>query len=96
MINCKIKETQLQIRSYINNMQFNIMLTDRHDVVLEFSWLKDINLKINFWKHIINFSTEKLVHMSKEMSESALKIYAILVNKLKKKIWENLEQVKIL
>ena len=30
------------------------------------------------------------------MSVSALKISAILVNKLKKKIWENSEQVKIL
>ena len=34
--------------------------------------------------------------MSKEMSESELKICAILINNLKKKIWENLEQVKIL
>ena len=30
------------------------------------------------------------------MSESELKICAILANNLKKKIWENLEQVKIL
>ena len=34
--------------------------------------------------------------MSKELSELVLKICAILVNKLKKKIQENLEQVKIL
>ena len=34
--------------------------------------------------------------MSKDMSESALKICAISANKLKKKIQENLEQVKIL
>ena len=27
MINQKMKETQLQIRSHINDMQFNIMLT---------------------------------------------------------------------
>ena len=30
------------------------------------------------------------------MQELELKICAILVNKLNKKIWENLEQVKIL
>ena len=34
--------------------------------------------------------------MSKEMSESVLKICAILANKLKRKIQENSEQVKIL
>ena len=34
--------------------------------------------------------------MSKEMQESELEIYAILINKLNKKIQENLEQVKIL
>ena len=39
---------------------------------------------------------EKLVYMSKEMSELALKICAILANKFKREIWENLEQVKIL
>ena len=35
------------------------------------------------------------MHMSKEL-ELALKIYIILVNKLKKKIQENSKQVKIL
>ena len=40
--------------------------------------------------------TEKLVHMSKEIQESELKICAISANNLKKKISENLEQVKIL
>ena len=72
------------------------MLIRQHDVVLELSWLKDINLKISFWHRIIDFSTEKLVHMSKEMWESELKICIILANKLNKKIQENLEQVKIL
>ena len=77
-------------------MQFNIILISRHDVMLELLWFEDINLKISFWQHIIDFLTKKLVHMSKEMFRSALKIYTISVNKLKKKIQENLEQVKIL
>ena len=38
----------------------------------------------------------KLVYISKEIKELILEIYAILVNKLKKKIWENSEKVKIL
>ena len=29
------EETQLQIRSHMNNMQFNIMLIRQHDVILE-------------------------------------------------------------
>ena len=45
---------------------------------------------------MINFSTEKLVHMSKEIKELVLEIYVILANKLKKKIQENSEEVKIL
>ena len=39
---------------------------------------------------------EKLVHMSKKISESELEICIISANNLKKEIWENLEQVKIL
>ena len=70
----------------MNNMQFNIMLTEWHDVILELSWLKDVDLKISFWQRIIDFSTGKLVHMSKEMSESELKICTISANDLKKKI----------
>ena len=77
-------------------MQFNIILIRQHNVVLELSWLKDINSKISFWHRTIDFSTGKLVHMSKEMSESELEICTISANDLKKKIWENLEQVKIL
>ena len=38
----------------------------------------------------------KLVQMSKEIKESALKICVILANKLKKKIQENSEEIKIL
>ena len=40
--------------------------------------------------------TGKLVHMSKEILESDLQICAISVNKLKKKLWKNSEQVKVL
>ena len=64
--------------------------------MLELSWLKDINSKISFQCRTIDFSTGKLVHMSKEMHESELEISIILANKLNKKIWENSEQVKIL
>ena len=67
MIDQETEETRLQIRSYINDMQFNIMLTRWHDVVLELLWLKDINLKISFQHRMIDFSIEKLIHMSKEM-----------------------------
>ena len=45
---------------------------------------------------MIDFLTRKLVHMSKEMWGSELKICVILANKLNKKIQENSEQVKIL
>ena len=31
----QIKEIRLQIRSYINNIQFNIIIIKQHDVVLE-------------------------------------------------------------
>ena len=72
------------------------MLTEWHDVILELLWLKDINSKISFWCRIIDFSIEKLIYISKEISESELEICAILTNDLKKKIWENSEQVKIL
>ena len=66
-------------------MQFNIILTKQHDVVLELSWLEDINSKISFQYRTIDFSTEKLVHMSKEMHELELEICAILTNELNKK-----------
>ena len=67
-------------------MQFNITLIRWHDVVLELSWLEDVNSKISFWHRIIDFLTGKLIHMSKEMHESELEICAILTNKLNKKI----------
>ena len=92
----EIKETRLQIKSHMNDIQFNIMLTEWHDIVLELSWLEDVDLKISFWCRTIDFLTGKLVHMSKEMLESELEICAILADNLKKEIWENSEQVKIL
>ena len=45
---------------------------------------------------MLNFLTEKLVYMSKEMLGSDLQICTISVNKLKKELWENSEQVKVL
>ena len=45
---------------------------------------------------MLNFLTEKLVHMSKEMLESDLQICTILTDELKKELWENPEQVKVL
>ena len=90
------EETRLHIRPHMNDMQFNITLTGQHNVILELLWLEDINLKISFQCRMIDFSTGKLVHMSKEMSESRLKICAISADDLKKKIQENPEQVKIL
>ena len=70
----------------MNNMQFNIILTKQYNIVLELLWLEDVNLKISFWYRIIDFSTEKLIHMSKEMQGSELEICIILTNDLKKKI----------
>ena len=77
-------------------MQFNIMLTEWHNIVLELSWLEDIDSKISFQHRIIDFSIRKLVHMSKEIQESELEICTISANDLRREIWENSEQVKIL
>ena len=96
VINHEIKDTWLQIRPYVWDMWFDIMLTDKHDVVLELLWLYDVDLKISFWCWIINFSMRKLVPMSKEMLGSDLQICTISADKLKKELQENSEQVKIL
>ena len=96
MIDQKIEEIRLQIEPHIKNMQFNMILTEQHDVILELSWLKDINSKISFQHRTIDFSTGKLVYMSKRMHESRLEICTILINELNREIWENSEQVKIL
>ena len=77
-------------------MQFDITLTNKHDVVLELLWLQNIDFKISFWCQMINFSTGKLVYMSKEMLKLNLQICTILTDKLKKELWKNSEQVKIL
>ena len=95
-IDHKTEETRLHIRPHMNDMQFNIMLTRQHNVILELSWLKNIDLKISFQHRMIDFSTRKLVHMSKGMSGSRLEICTISADNLKKKIQENPEQVKIL
>ena len=44
----KTEETRLHIRPHMNDMQFNIMLTRQHNVVLGLLWLKNINSKISF------------------------------------------------
>ena len=72
------------------------MLISRHDVVLELLWLININSKISFRYQMIDFLTEKLIYISKEIKELMLKMCTISTNKLKKKIWENSEEVKIL
>ena len=48
VVNHKTEDTQLQIKPHVWEIQFDIMLTDKHDVVLELLWLHDINLKICF------------------------------------------------
>ena len=48
MIDHKIKEIRLQIELYVWDMWFNITLISRHDVVLELSWLQNIDSKISF------------------------------------------------
>ena len=48
VVNCKMKDTQLQIEPHVWDMQFDIMLTYKHDVVLELLWLQDIDSKISF------------------------------------------------
>ena len=96
VVDHKTEDTWLQIEPHVWDMQFNIMITDKHDVVLELLWLQDVNSKISFQCWMINFLTGKLVYMSKEMLGSDLQICTILTNKLKKKLWENPEQVKVL
>ena len=96
VVDHETEDTQLQIRPHVWDMQFDIMIISKHDVVLELLWLYDINSKISFWCQTINFLTGKLVHMSKEMLELNLQICAISADELKQKLWKNPEQVKIL
>ena len=37
VVDHKIEDTQLQIESHVQNMQFNIMLISKHNVVLKLS-----------------------------------------------------------
>ena len=39
VVDHKMKDTWLQIEPHVQDMQFDIMLTDKHDVVLELLWL---------------------------------------------------------
>ena len=48
VIDHKMKDTWLQIESHVQDMWFNIMIISKHDVVLELSWLQNINSKISF------------------------------------------------
>ena len=96
VVDHKTEDTWLQIGPHVWDMQFDITLTDKHNVVLELLWLQNIDLKISFQQWTINFLTGKLVHMSKEMLGLNLQICTISANKLKQKLWKNPEQVKIL
>ena len=48
VFNYKTEDTQLQIEPHVWDMQFDITLISKHDVVLELLWLYDVNLKISF------------------------------------------------
>ena len=48
VVDHKIEDTQLQIEPHVWDMWFDIMLTNKHNVVLELLWLQDVNLKISF------------------------------------------------
>ena len=48
VVDHKTEDTQLQIRPHVQNMQFNIMLISKHNVVLELLWLQNVDSKISF------------------------------------------------
>ena len=48
VVDYEMKDTWLQIEPHVQDMQFNIMLISKHDVVLELLWLQNINSKISF------------------------------------------------
>ena len=48
VIDHKMKDTWLQIGPQVWDMQFDIMIISKHDVVLELLWLQDVDLKISF------------------------------------------------
>ena len=43
VVDYKTEDTQLQIRSHVQNMWFNITLINKHNVVLHLLWLHNIN-----------------------------------------------------
>ena len=47
-VNQEIEEIRLCIRSYTNDMQFNIILISKYNVILELLQFIDIDLKISF------------------------------------------------
>ena len=48
VVNQETEDTWLQIRPHVQNMQFDITLINKHNVVLELPWLQNVNLKISF------------------------------------------------
>ena len=67
-------------------MKFDIMITKINNIVLKLLWLEEFDSDISFKCQIIDFLTEKLVHMNKRLG-SEIKICTISLNKLNKKIW---------
>ena len=48
VVDHETEDTWLQIGPHVQNMQFNIMLISKHDIVLELSWLQNVDSKISF------------------------------------------------
>ena len=48
VIDHEIKDTWLQIGPHVWDMWFDIMLTDKHNVVLRLLWLQNVDSKISF------------------------------------------------
>ena len=95
MISQEITDIRLQIESHMNDMRFDITAAETNNIILELSWLKEFDLNISFRRQIINFLTEKLVHMNREL-RSEVKICAIFSDKLKKELQQNSDAVKVL
>ena len=95
MISQEITNIRLWIGSHTNDIRFNITAAEINDIVLKLSWLEEFNSNISFRHQIINFLMRKLVHMNREL-RSEVKICAIFLNELKKKLPQNSDAVKIL
>ena len=48
VVDHKTEDTRLQIGPHVQDMQFDIMLTGKHNVVLGLPWLQDVDPKISF------------------------------------------------